>query len=154
MSDPPPSQKGNCRCTNMLAMSTSRLMTDVQRSPWRNTLRAFAKSLEPMKWATCTEKPSDAALVMLPMSHVVLSTRPMAAEAPAPKWPTIEASMKNMSTAVTCAKIDGMLRLTISLSLSLVVIDRPSRMSASNASLFFKSANGFKGVQSYAKNPD
>ena len=78
-----------------------------------------------------------AALVMLPISHVVLSIRPIDAEASAPKCPTIAASMKNMSTLVICANIDGMLRLTMSCSFSVIVICAPLRMLASKASVLF-----------------
>ena len=62
-------------------------------NPWRNTWRAFLKSFAPMKWAACTEKPSAAADVSPPNSHVVDSTMPIDAEAFAPSEPTIDASM-------------------------------------------------------------
>ena len=91
----------------------------------------------PMKCATCTEKPMFAADARPPISQPVVSTSPMAAEALAPRWPTIEASIKNMTVAEICARIEGILRLTMSQSFSLWVIVRPSRMYDRSSSLFF-----------------
>ena len=99
-----------------------------QMSDWRSTLRAASKSLAPMKCATCTENPIFAAEARPPISHPVVSTSPMAAEALAPRCPTIEASMKNITVAEICARILGILRLMMSQSLSLCVIVRPSRI--------------------------
>ena len=65
-----------------------------------------------------------------PISHPVVSTNPMAAEARAPRCPTIEASMKNMMVAEICARMLGILRLTMSHSFSRCVMVRPSRMAA------------------------
>ena len=117
----------------MISTLSVRLMI----SPWRNTCRARMKSFAPMKWAACTENPSDMALVMLLKSQVVDSTRPMLAEASAPKCPTMEASMKNIITLVICASIDGILNSTIKLSFSLVLRACPSRILASNLSVVF-----------------
>jgi hypothetical protein len=50
----------------------------------------------------------------------------MAAEAFAPKWPTIAASIKNMTVADICARILGILKLTIRRSFSCCVIVLPS----------------------------
>ena len=99
-----------------------------QTSDCRSTLRAASKSLAPMKWATCTEKPIFAAEARPPISQPEVSTIPMAAEAFAPRCPTIEASMKNITVAEICARIEGILRLTMSQSFSLCVIVRPSRI--------------------------
>ena len=71
-----------------------------------------------MKCATWTEKPRLAAEASPPMSQVVVSTSPMAAVAFSPRCPTIDASMKNITVAEICAKMLGILRLTISLSFS------------------------------------
>ena len=71
------------------------------------------------------------------MSHSVDSTNPILAEAAAPKCPTIAASMKNMSTTVICASIDGTLSSTIRSSFSRVVICLPMRIFSSNSSLLF-----------------
>ena len=89
-----------------------------------------------MKWETCTEKPIDAALITLPISHVVDSTKPILAEASAPRCPTMEASMKNIMTVVIWANIEGILKLTISLSFSFCGMGWPLRMFANSASLF------------------
>ena len=118
----------------MKAMTT--LNIRVQISPCRNTCRAFTKSLAPIKWATCTEKPIEAAAVTLPNSHVVLSTKPIEADASVPKWPTMEASIKNINTVVICARIDGILNSTIKLSFSPRVNVLFSRIFANKASLF------------------
>ena len=108
-----------------------------QMSDWRSTRRAASKSLAPIKWATCTENPSEAAWASPPISHPVVSTSPMAAEAFAPRCPTIEASMKNITVAEICARIEGILRLTMSQSFSRWLIVRPSRMYDRSSSLFF-----------------
>ena len=117
----------------MISTLSVRLMI----SPWRNTCRARMKSFAPMKWAACTENPSDMALVMLLKSQVVDSTRPMLAEASAPKCPTMEASMKNIITLVICANIEGMLKSTIKLSFSRVVSASPPLILASSLSVVF-----------------
>ena len=61
-----------------------------------------------------------------PISHPVDSTSPMAAEALAPRCPTIEASMKNITVADICARMEGILKLAMSQSFSLCVIVFPS----------------------------
>ena len=99
-----------------------------QTSDCRSTRRAASKSLAPMKCATCTEKPIFAAEASPPISHPVVSTSPMEAEALAPRCPTIEASMKNITVAEICARMEGILRLTMSQSFSRWVIVRPSRI--------------------------
>ena len=88
-----------------------------------------------MKWATCTEKPMETAVEILPQSHVDDSISPIAAEARVPRWPTMAASMKNISTVVICANIEGMLKSTIRLNISLRVISSWPRIFASNISL-------------------
>ena len=90
-----------------------------------------------MKCATCTEKPIDAAEVILPNNHVVDSTNPIEADGPAPKCPTMEASMKNINTLVICANIDGILNETMRFILSAVVNGFPLRIASSSMSLFF-----------------
>lgn len=73
-----------------------------------------------MKWATWTEKPVDVAPSTLPISQVVDSTRPMLADAAAPKWPTMAASIKNIRTVVIWASMDGTLVSIMSRNLSRV----------------------------------
>ena len=93
-----------------------------------STRRAASKSLAPIKCATCTEKPMLAAEASPPISHPVVSTSPMAAEAFAPRWPTMEASIKNITVADICARILGILSWMMSDSFSWLVISRPSRI--------------------------
>ena len=88
----------------------NRLKPMPHANAWRNTCLALEKSLAPMKWATCTEKPTDTAERMEPISHVVVSIRPMLADCAAPRCPTMAASMKNIITVVIWASIDGMLK--------------------------------------------
>ena len=97
-----------------------------QTIDWRNTLRAASKSLAPIQWATCTENPMFAAEASPPISHPVVSTSPMAAEAFAPRCPTIEASMKNITVAEICARMLGILNCVMSANFSREVIVRPS----------------------------
>ena len=70
------------------------------------------------------------------INHVVLSTKPIEADASVPKWPTMEASIKNINTVVICARIDGILNSTIKLSFSPRVNVLFSRIFANKASLF------------------
>lgn len=72
---------------------------------------------------------------MLPSSHEEDSTKPIDADACAPKEPTIDASMKNISTLVTYANIEGILNPIIRLSFSAPVMDFPSRICVNNLSL-------------------
>ena len=123
--DPTVGMAGN---VSMLANESIRLHRKQHTNDWRNTRRAALKSLAPMKCATCTENPMLAADARPPSSHVVVSTRPMAAEARAPRCPTIEASMKNITVAEICARILGMERLTMRRSFSPCVIVFPSRI--------------------------
>ena len=125
-----------------------------QISPCLNTCRAFTKSLAPMKWATCTEKPIDAAAVTLLTNQVVLSTKPIDADGLVPKCPTIDASMKNISTVVIWARIDGILNCTIKLSFSPFVMTLPSRMLASSASVLVVENISFNSVTKIAQAED
>ena len=47
--------------------------------------RAQSQSSAPIRWATCTEKPVDAAAQSPQKSHVVVDTNPIEAEAFAPR---------------------------------------------------------------------
>ena len=100
--------------------------------------RARSKSLAPMAWATCTENPIEAAASKPLNSHVDDSTKPMDADWRAPRLPTIDASMKNITMADICESIDGTLSWAISRSFSPRVMVRPSRMYDNSSSpLFF-----------------
>ena len=83
----PPSQKGSCWWTSTLTSESMKLHRKQHTNDWRSTRRAPSKSLAPMKWATCTEKPILAAEANPPNNHVVVSTRPMAAVCRVPRWP-------------------------------------------------------------------
>ena len=72
---------------------------------------------------------------MLPMSQVVDSVSPMAAEASAPMLPTIDASMYCMMVVVSCARMAGVLRSSISRSWSAVVMGLCWRMRCKSSSL-------------------
>ena len=78
------------------------------------------------------------------MSHVDDSTSPQAAAASTLMRPTIAWSMKNITTLVSCARIDGMLSCTIRFSLSLRVICPPVRILSNRASLSFFENMGTK----------
>ena len=115
----PPNQYGRYGDTHSAVSDISSDHARQHTIDCRSTLRAATMSLAPIKWATCTEKPMFAADPNPPISHPVVSTSPIAAEAFAPRCPTIDASMKNITVADICAKIDGILKLTMSQSLSL-----------------------------------
>ena len=120
--------------TPMRAIRILKMMP--QSSEWRNTWRALPKSLAPMKWATCTEKPVAKALSRLPISQVVDSMSPMLAEASAPKCPTIEASIKNIMTVEICASMEGILKPTMRFSFSPRCMERPARIDSIRYSVF------------------
>ena len=61
ISGEPPNQKGRNGAMLMLMVVIVKAQIRQQMSDWRSTRRAASKSLAPMKWATCTEKPSEAA---------------------------------------------------------------------------------------------
>ena len=61
------------------------------------------------------ENPNDGAEARLPSSHVVVDTRPIEAEQPAPSLPTIDASIYCMIIDDTCARIVGRLSIITSL---------------------------------------
>lgn len=141
MSVPPPSQKGRGVAMHIPPSMTIKLNSVAVTNPVRITSRALAKSFAPMKCATCTENPIEVADVIPPISHVVVSTMPIAAEARAPKLPTMAWSMKNMTTAESCASMDGILSERRRRILSLPDIILPLRISARSCSLFFFEKN-------------
>ena len=99
--------------------------------------RAQSQSSAPIRWATCTEKPVDAAAQSPQKSHVVVDTNPIEAEAFAPRLPTIAASMYCMTMAESWVTMAGTLNATVRRSCSPDVIGRPSRIRASRWSVFF-----------------
>ena len=79
---------------------------------WQNTARPFSRSPAPENCATCTENPVTAAVHHPPSSHVELETKPMEAEALAPRLPTMAASMYCIMVVLSCARTAGTLKLT------------------------------------------
>lgn len=71
---------------------------------------------------------------MLPISHVVVSTSPMAAEAEAPRLPTIEASIYCIIVVVSWASMAGVARLSTSRACWENVIGAPLRIIARSMS--------------------
>ena len=80
----------------------------------RNMERDLAKSDEPIRWAIWTENPVAQADRIPQKSHVDVETRPMAADASAPRLPTIDASMYCMAMAEIWATIAGKLKSAVS----------------------------------------
>ena len=94
--------------------ANARLKMDTERMACRKTARASARRDAPTWCATCTEKPVAAALQVPQKSQVVVDTSPMLAAAPAPKRPTMAASMYCMAMADICATMLGILSSTVS----------------------------------------
>ena len=84
--------------------------TTAEVSACRNMERACLYSPAPTACATCTEKPDATARMTPPKSQVLEETSPMAAEAPAPRTPTMAASIYCMMISEICARMAGMLR--------------------------------------------
>ena len=142
ISAPPLSQKGSGLWTITPMSATITLNTKPKISAWRKTWRARIKSLAPIKWETCTANPIAVALNTEPTSHIVLSIKPIDAEAAEPKCPTIAASMKNIITIEIWANIDGILSSTIRLNFSRVVISFPLRIWTNSFSVFLAFSMG------------
>ena len=79
----------------------------------RNMDRDFTKSDAPIRWAIWTEKPVAQADRLPQMSHVDVESRPLAADASAPRLPTIDASMYCMAMAEIGATIAGKLKSAV-----------------------------------------
>ena len=89
----------------------------------------------PIRCATCTEKPVAAATHNPQKSHVVVETKPIAADSSAPRLPTIAASIYCMTMEESCAIIAGTLNCTVRRNCWDRVIGLPSRIMARRASL-------------------
>ena len=114
--------------------ASRRLNANTATTDCRNTRCAPSQSPAPMRWATCTEKPEAAALSSPPKSHVVVDTKPIAAEASAPRLPTIDASIYCITIDDNCATTAGTLSITAKRTFCPADIVRPSRIIASNLS--------------------
>lgn len=121
----PPSHKGRWRQMERPITASMMLKRKAVVKAWRKMLRAADRSLAPILWATCTEKPVEQAEHKPPKSHVVVVTNPMEAEASAPRLPTIEASIYCMTMEENWATTAGTLNHAASSSLSRRVISLP-----------------------------
>ena len=77
---------------------------------WRSTSLASASRLAPMSCAVWTEKPLAIEMQSPLRSQVEVDTRPMEAEACAPKLPTMAESMYCIAMELSSARIAGTLR--------------------------------------------
>ena len=93
MDSSPPSHPGRKGLTAQATHIAPSPKTDVAARACLRTSLARLNSPAPMRWATCTLKPTDAADSIPPKSQVLVDIRPIAAEASAPRLPTMEASM-------------------------------------------------------------
>ena len=133
----PPNHWGKAPLTDTPIAANSALNANVEGTERRNMERAQSQSSAPIRWATCTEKPVDAAAQSPQKSHVVVDTHPIEAEAFAPRLPTIAASMYCMTMAESWVTMAGTLNATVRRNCSPDVIGRPSRIRASRWSVFF-----------------
>ena len=93
MAGSPPSHPGREELMSIPVLPQAIPKMATARSAWRTMARARAMSPAPRAWATCTENPVATAVHNPPNNHVVVDTSPMAAEALAPRLPTMAASM-------------------------------------------------------------
>ena len=131
----PPSHRGSGAAIASPAKERNRLNRITVVRPCRSTLRAPPKSFDPMRCATCTEKPWDAAMAKPMKIQVVVDTSPMEAAGLAPRLPTIDASMNCSSTEASWARIAGPHKSRVSLTCCPVVSACPFRIRPSNMSL-------------------
>lgn len=87
----------------------------------RSTSLASSSRFAPIRWATWTEKPVAREMHMPPSSQVEVDTRPMEAEALAPRLPTMAASMYCMAMELICARMAGTLSVSTCTNCSLQV---------------------------------
>lgn len=135
MSGLPPSHPGNGPAIENPAIDRQTTNATTLASPCLITFLAWTKSLEPMRWATCTENPCAAAIANPPKIQVVVETRPMEAEGLAPRLPTIDASMNCSSTDATCAIMAGPQRYIVSRTCCPSASGSPSRILPKSISL-------------------
>ena len=121
MAASPPSHTGRCGLTSMPVTDNSTPKTIAITSDWQNTSRALSVFPAPKNCAAWTEKPVTAETQRPPKSHDELATSPIAADASAPRLPTIAASIYCMIIELISARIAGMLSLTTSIACCLRV---------------------------------
>ena len=93
MDSSPPSQPGRNGHIAQAIHIAAKPNTDVAARACLSTSLAIRNSPAPTRCATCTLNPTDAAERIPPKSHVLVDIRPIAADASAPRLPTIEASI-------------------------------------------------------------
>ena len=149
MAASPPSHSGKKRLIPIPVMPHKIPNIPTATNACRKIPRARCMSPAPKACATCTEKPVAAAEHNPLKSHVVVDTKPIDAEAFAPKLPTIAASMYCMTIEDNCAMIAGTLSCKVSLNCSPNVIKRPSRTRANKsyeAIIFITKISGYKNT--------
>ena len=97
--------RGKDRATAMLPKSRPKIPT--KPSACQATSRALFSRPAPRCWATCTEKPMEAALNMPPKSQVVLAVSPTAAVAADPREPTMAVSTYCTKVIISCSTMAG-----------------------------------------------
>lgn len=138
MEGSPPNQTGNEPLIEAPATPHNKPNKPTATKACRSTERARNMSPAPMAWATWTEKPVATAEQVPPKSHVVVDTKPMEAAAPAPKLPTIAASIYCMTMEDNCAMMAGMLNFHVKLNCWPNVMGWPLRISASRSFDFIR----------------
>lgn len=113
----PPSHKGSAPLMDAPRAASVVPNSRAATRDWRKTDAALPFSSAPISCAVCTEKPVARELHSPPTSQVEVLTSPIAADAPAPRLPTIAESIYCMMIELICANIAGMLsRITIKIS--------------------------------------
>ena len=105
----PPSQRGRGA---LITIPNRAINVDTIRAvkkPCLATRRALCSSFAPMYCATWTENPAETAEPTPPINHVLVDTRPIAADAFAPRLPTMAESIYCMAMVVIWVKIAGTL---------------------------------------------
>lgn len=93
MSSLPPSHSGSGLLMPTPIPARQKLQSPVTKKACLRTSLALLVSFAPMKCATWTEKEVAMATQSPLKSHVVVDTKPIEAEASAPRLPTMEASI-------------------------------------------------------------
>ena len=137
MDSPPPSHPGRngliAHATHMAAAPN----TDVAAKACLRTSLAILNSPAPIRCATCTLNPTEAAERMPPNSQVLVDMSPIAADASAPRLPTMEASIYTITIYESWASMEGILSRTIKASRCLHDNDLPLRTISSNIASVF-----------------
>ena len=131
-----PIHPGSALCTKTASAIRRNEKLRTVRSPVLTYLLAPSSSLAPTLWATPTVKPMPMEVHKPPTSQVVVDTTPMAADALAPKLPTMEASIYSIIIVEIWAIMAGKLRANTSLIFSSSFKLTPFLTSAKRSLLF------------------